>query len=101
MYQNTFPGSDILTRVSPYQTAKNRYQMLKQVVKRGGLWTLPPYHSWDEYPFASSVEGGNPALGSIMAVPVHEQSIQGGIIAGSYLIEKITPGQKFVVVVIP
>ncbi len=57
--------------------------------------------SWDEYPFASSIQGGNPATATVVSVPLIENLIQGGIMSGSYLLERITPGTSFAVVVVP
>ncbi|MGN6451412.1 MAG: NucA/NucB deoxyribonuclease domain-containing protein [Brucella intermedia] len=55
--------------------------------------------SWDEYPFASSLQGGFGA--SVAAVPARENLIQGGVVALCYRLETINPGDNFFVVVIP
>jgi RHS repeat-associated protein len=85
---------DILTRCSPVQAAANRAAAL------AGLPPIAGYGlSWDEYPFASSSQGG---LGSsVMGVPANEQLIQGGIIAASYALEQISIGDDYFVVVLP
>jgi hypothetical protein len=54
--------------------------------------------SCDEYPFASTYEGG-PGKASIASVPVPEQRRQGGDLAGFYRRHRIGNGDAFVVVV--
>jgi hypothetical protein len=54
--------------------------------------------SCDEYPFASTIEGG-PGNASIAGVPVQEQRRQGGDLAGFYRRHRIGNGDPFVVVV--
>jgi Deoxyribonuclease NucA/NucB len=54
--------------------------------------------SCDEYPFASTIEGG-PGKASIAGVPVQEQRRQGGDLAGFYRRHRIGNGDPFVVVV--
>lgn len=85
----------LLTRTTPAQARINRRLAL------GFRQSLPagPGLSWDEYAFASSRQGGLGA--SVRAVPLDENFIQGGIIAASYLLERIAPGDEYVVVVIP
>lgn len=85
----------LLTRTTPEQARINRSLALgwRQYVPAG------PGLSWDEYPFASSVQGGLGA--SVFPVPRDENFIQGGIIAASYLLERIAVGDEYVVVVIP
>jgi len=83
-----------LTRANLRQGAKNRYQVLK------GKGSAGPSRSWDEYPFFSSAQGGKPNA-SVMPVPKEENWLQGGIIAGAYLLEKIQPGDDYVVIVTP
>jgi hypothetical protein len=55
--------------------------------------------SWDEYPFASSIQGGSGA--SVRQVPLHENMIQGGIIGACYMLEDINVGDSFLVIVTP
>lgn len=81
-----------LNRTTPEQAALNRAAAL------AGLPSVSPL-SWDEYPFASSVQGGVGA--SVAPVPVMEQWIQGGTIAASYSAEGINVGDPYWVVVIP
>lgn len=77
---------------------QNIYNRLKVLMTKG---IAPKGKSWDEYPFASSVEGGNPAKSSVSAVPSRQNLVQGGIIAASYFLESIQPYESFAVVVIP
>jgi RHS repeat-associated protein len=55
--------------------------------------------SWDEYPFASSIQGGLNTR--VVAVPFWQNCVQGGIISACYKIEDITPETPYTVVVIP
>jgi hypothetical protein len=52
--------------------------------------------SLDEYPFASTVEGGSGAF--VTAVPVAEQHYQGGKLSSFFQNNSIAPGDKFRVV---
>ena len=54
--------------------------------------------SCDEYPFASTLEGG-PGKASIAGVPLREQRIQGGDLLAFYRRHRIGNGDPFVVVV--
>jgi hypothetical protein len=58
-----------------------------------------PGYNLDEYPFASSEQGG--AKSRVSPVPVWQNCVQGGIIAACYRIEKILPGTSYYVVVLP
>jgi hypothetical protein len=78
----------ILHRVLP--TPRNR----RPGACRG--WRGPG--SCDEYPFASTYEGG-PGKASIAGVPLREQRIQGGDLNGFYRRYRIGNGDAFVVVV--
>jgi deoxyribonuclease NucA/NucB len=78
----------ILHRVLP--TPRNR----RPGACRG--WRGPG--SCDEYPFASTYEGG-PGKASIAGVPLREQRRQGGDLAGFYRRHRIGNGDAFVVVV--
>jgi RHS repeat-associated protein len=55
--------------------------------------------SLDEYPFASSAQGG--ASSRVAAVPLWQNCVQGGIIGACYKIEKIKDGMPYFVVIIP
>lgn len=55
-----------------------------------------PGGSCDEYPFASSMEGG--AGAHIMEVPLREQLCQGGTLAREYLRQNITQGVEYGVI---
>jgi hypothetical protein len=58
-----------------------------------GLPGLPDTHSWDEFPYASTKEGGKGA--STAAVPRTEQNIQGWRLAQFYRKHKIGHGDQF------
>ncbi len=81
-----------LHRATPAQARTNR-----RLTRPG--WSAGPGYQWDEYPFASSIEGGPGA--SVARVPERQNRIQGGIIAGSYLLQRITPNVEYFVPVIP
>jgi len=49
----------------------------------------------DEYPFASTYEGGKPTKGSVAGVPVHEQRVQGGTMSRFYQKYGLGDGDKF------
>jgi hypothetical protein len=57
--------------------------------------------SLDEYPFASSVQSAQLPRPSVVPVDSRENWMQGGIISGAYKMQNITPGKRFMVVVIP
>lgn len=58
------------------------------------VWKLQKL-SWDEYPFASTYEGGIDS--QMAAVPVPEQCAQGGQLGAFYLANGITDGAAFTV----
>ena len=64
-----------------------------------GLGQPPATKSWDEYPFASTVEGGGNT--SIEPVPINEQRVQGGVINAFYLEEALTYQDPFWVEIVP
>lgn len=82
-----------LTRVDFVQRNINRANALR------GRGPAGPGLSWDEYPFASTREGGFGA--SVIPVPQMENWKQGGIVGASYLIENIKVGDPFWAVVVP
>ena len=59
--------------------------------------TRPTGMSYDEYPYASTVQGG--AGSRVQLVPVREQNVQGGQLRGLYSTMK--PGESFIVVPVP
>jgi hypothetical protein len=59
----------------------------------------PSGYSLDEFPFASSQQGGTGAR--IAQVPILEQNIQGGMLSSFYQKYGITHGDPFKVIVIP
>jgi len=77
-----------LTRTDVAQRDTNRAEAL------AGHQPAPAGQSLDEYPFASTVEGG--AGANVRAVPVAEQNYQGGVLSGAY--RHIAVGDQFDVV---
>ncbi|WP_193199654.1 NucA/NucB deoxyribonuclease domain-containing protein [Nostoc sp. MG11] len=79
----------ILTRTTiSAEIDQNRREACRNFISQ------PPNNtSCDEYPFASSREGG--AGSSIRAVPPTEQNIQGGIISSFYRNNSIRNGSRF------
>ncbi len=63
-----------------------------------GVEPASPGNSLDEYPFASTKEGGLGA--NVKSVPVKEQSIQGGTMSSFYQNNNIKDGDKFIVEII-
>ena len=88
----------VLTRAPIGRNIRNRAKVLAGIPRATLLFGVG--YSFDEYPFASSLEGGSPTV-SVAPVPFYENLIQGGIISASYYLERITPYSKFEVVVIP
>jgi len=86
----------LLTRVGPIDAVNNRYDALKGLNLSASLKGM---FSMDEYPFASSRQGGRGA--SVQPVPIRQNAIQGGIIGACYVMEKIGVGDQFYVVVLP
>ena len=86
-----------LTRTTSAIARQNRQQAIK------GLTSAGANMSWDEYPFASSIQGGTfgGRTASIKAVPLIQNLVQGGIIGAAYVVEPINVGDSFWVVVIP
>jgi hypothetical protein len=58
-----------------------------------GNFARPAGYECDEYPFASTYEGGQGA--SVAAAPPHEQRVQGGTISAFY--RKLQDGSQFTV----
>ncbi len=79
----------MLTRETiPEIIASNRYAACKGFCGSG---------SPDEYPFASTMEGG--AGAQVMSVPLQEQRIQGGVISQFYQQNDVQRGDQFSVMV--
>lgn len=75
-----FPS--VLTRLTDRaQIRRNRREACR------GFISIPPLITCDEYPFASSYQGG--AGSSTAAAPQTEQSIQGGILGAFYRVNQI------------
>lgn len=85
----------LLTRITNRRViAQNR-----RAACRGFVRPRPPNTSCDEYPFASTAQGGRGA--STRGVPPREQNIQGGIISSFYRVYSIQNGGRFRVRVLP
>ena len=82
-------------RTKDFRTA-NRYAVSKGL-ERPGFDPEGTQLSWDEYPFASSMEGGNPDAVSLRLVPLNEQWIQGGVLNKFYNENAPMPGDCFYV----
>ncbi|MDR7380953.1 polymorphic toxin-type HINT domain-containing protein [Promicromonospora iranensis] len=82
-----------LTKVSAAARDANRRAALR------GQPPAPAGQSLDEYPFASSAEGG--AGSHVMAVPRAEQNYQGGVLSAFYQKHNIQPGDQFDVEFVP
>jgi hypothetical protein len=80
------PSWSTLTRVSPAQAAKNR-----GVACKG--FKAPPGKSCDEYPYASTSQGG--AGAARLAVNEKENDSQGGNLVGFYNANRLFYGEKF------
>jgi uncharacterized Zn-binding protein involved in type VI secretion len=83
-----------LTRQTPRRKIrKNRRAALKGVKKAtSGL-------SLDEFPFASSTQGGKGA--AVAAIPVAEQNAQGGKLSSFYQNNNITNGKSYTIKIVP
>jgi hypothetical protein len=80
----------VLTRASGARQRANRRAAC-------GHWSRGSPLSCDEYPFASTLEGGRTAR--IAGVPKVEQRRQGGALRAFYAKERIRVGDQFLVVV--
>jgi RHS repeat-associated protein len=78
-----------------YDADKKR-QELRRAISLKGIPTKKD-NQRDEYPYASTTEGGSGAL--VTYVPSRENSIQGGMLGGLY--KKINDGDPFLVLPIP
>jgi hypothetical protein len=91
-------GTDIhnLTRGDGDNDAKRR-----AALARVANQPRPPGYSWDEYPYASTREGG--ANSFIALVPVREQDAQRDFLRDWYRNNGMPPGsgKRFCVVVVP
>ena len=82
--------SDVLTHGG--DVAANRAAALRDVPNIPGL-------SRDEFPFASSMEGGGGSW--VGHIPAAQQSAQGGLITNFLRANNILPGMRYRVVVAP
>ena len=93
-------------RINPAPVNPNRVQAMAHNVEHfvdiGGLARMKGAgvgKSWDEYPFACTLEGGTDS--SVVAVPVSEQQSQGGSLGSFIKAHKLTRGDVFKVVLSP
>ena len=97
--ENVAPGGGvlgmppILTRTTTAAARINRRRALT------GHGSAGLGYSWDEYPFASSIQGGWGAR--TKRVPALENLVQGGLVGAAYLLEGIRVGDSYLVVVVP
>ncbi len=82
-----------LNYLYPYGTAENR----KNRAANCPPGSCGPGTSCDEFPFASTQQGGAGAVS--MCVPTREQHVQGGQLSGLY--RKMNLGESFVVITVP
>ncbi len=66
-----------------------------------GLGSAGVGMSWEEYPFASTLEGGNSAGLTVGPVPIYENWVQGGLISGACAIQLCKQGDRIHVVIVP
>jgi hypothetical protein len=64
-----------------------------------GIGRAPAGKSWDEYPFASTIEGGGST--SVEPVPIEEQLVQGGVINHFYSLHGLIYADHFWVIIVP
>jgi uncharacterized Zn-binding protein involved in type VI secretion len=86
--------SKTLTR----QTSKSAIRANRRAALKG-VSKGPPNTSLDEFPFASSTQGG--AGASVAAIPTSEQNAQGGKMSSFYQNNNITNGKSFKVQITP
>jgi hypothetical protein len=110
IYQNTVAGFinrrvsldsyDILTYAGAPKTSDERKAKRdRRDAAYGHMPNAQNTYSWDEYPYASTLEGG---LGATIAeVPVWQQNIQKILLSSFYRANKMKPGSKFKVKLIP
>jgi RHS repeat-associated protein len=97
--ENIAPGGGVvgmppvLTRTTTAAARINRRRALQ------GRGPAGLGYSWDEYPFASSIQGGWGAR--VERVPALENLVQGGLLGAAYLLESINVGDSYLVVVVP
>jgi hypothetical protein len=83
-----------LTRQTPRsQIRANRRAALSGVPKAN------PGFSLDEFPFASSTQGGSGA--AVEEIPVSEQNAQGGKMSSFYQNNNVGNGQSYIVKIVP
>ena len=85
----------------PMPLHKGLGQEMADLNRKDALKDFRRLSKWsrDEYPFASTLEGGESA--SREYVPIEEQWIQGGVIGAFYSANKMKPGDCFFVQIVP
>ncbi len=78
---------EVLTRATRAQAQINRRNALR------GVSPAPKGMSRDEYPLASTTQGG--VASRVASVSAREQSVQGGIVSQFYSSNRIQPGMSF------
>ena len=87
----------VLTRASKEQKNRNRDAATGRLASAG--YDNGVQMSWDEYPFASSLEGG---AGTIIArVPLSEQNMQGWTLSQFYRLNNVNLGDRYKVAILP
>ena len=81
-----------LTRATAAERNANRRAALQ------GQQAAPAGQSLDEYPFACTAQGGSGAC--VRAVPIAEQSYQGGVLSAAFRHQRIEVGDEFLVVLV-
>jgi RHS repeat-associated protein len=84
-----------LTRVTAKVRDANRRSALRGQAK------APSGQSLDEYPFASSAQGGASPYSVVKAVPKYEQDYQGATLKNFYTKHGINPGDDYEVMFVP
>ncbi len=84
---------EILSRAGLGQNVRNRLVAIAKCALGGSINLRTALNnSCDEYPFASSIEGGIALTVSTMWVPIAEQWSQGGVLAAFYAYCNVLPG---------
>jgi Deoxyribonuclease NucA/NucB len=93
------PGTAPLQKVGDETQRKNRDIACSDRKRAAWPGGWPPGASCEEYPFASTRQGGHGAL--IAPVPLSEQRVQGGVLNTAYDRLQILPGDRFWVTAVP
>ncbi len=93
------PAWYLLTYNGPNSPVTNANRAAVWAAFGGMMATAPPGSQLDEFPYASTAEGGAGAVAA--PVPGRQNSIQGGLLSALYRFSVKTRGQKFLVVPVP